>query len=144
MQRTVVGIASLLCLVQLSCVPGHDDPDFDPPPDSTFVSATGQIRHGDEVSEVRVARVTPEFFERLGRLPLLGRTFIAQDFEEGAEPVVVLSHDLWRRELGGSPEIIGRTVALDGRDHTVLGVMPAGVVWPPGTQIWLPQTGRPQ
>jgi len=142
MQQARVVIAFLFCLVQISCVPFHDDPGFDPPPDSTYVSSSGQLRHEEEITEVRVAEVTPEFFEGLDRLPLLGRPFLARDFEEGASPTVVLGHDLWRRELGGSPEMIGRTVPLDGRDHTVLGVMPAGVVWPPGTQLWLPQTGR--
>ena len=77
---------------------------------------------GGEAEQVRAKATTGSFFSVLGVGAQLGRTY--REGEEEAA-VVVLGHHLWRRRFGGDPAVVGRTVAIDGRDRTVVGVMPA-------------------
>src|SRR5262245_6308997 len=77
-----------------------------------------------------------ELFDVLGSTPALGRTFRPGDDLQGAEPVAVISHRLWR-DLGGDPGIVGRRLVLGGTPRTVIGVMPRGFWFPdPATRIW--------
>ena len=139
---TIATLAAVVGLMQSSCAPGDDQGVFDHPPDSTYVLSTGQLQHGDTIAEVHAAQVTAEFFAVIDRPPWLGRTFLPLEFTTGAEPVVILSQQLWDQQLGGRPEIVGSTLQLDGRDYTVIGVMPPGIEWPPGVELWIPQMGR--
>jgi putative ABC transport system permease protein len=80
---------------------------------------------------------TAELFQVLGTSPAIGPGFRPGDDRQGAEPVAVLSHSLWR-ELGGSPSMVGQRIELGGVDHTVLGVMPEGFWFPdPTVRVWL-------
>ncbi len=72
------------------------------------------------------AFVSEGFFDVFGVQPALGRGFTAEETRTGGPRVVVLSHGLWVRGYGGDQQIVGRTVSVDGRPHTVIGVMPAG------------------
>jgi predicted permease len=72
-------------------------------------------------------RITEALFETLGVAPSTGRTFEHAEFEApGGAPVVVLAHHLWLRVFGGASDIIGRTLMIDNRSHTVIGVVPPG------------------
>src|SRR3954470_3029736 len=73
------------------------------------------------------AEVSPGFSTLLGLKPSLGRTFTAADFRPGAEPVVVLSHQLWKQRFGGDAGLLGRTISLDGTASTIIGILPEGV-----------------
>ena len=74
---------------------------------------------------LEAGRVTAGFFSVLGVEPTLGRSFLAEeDRPEGAQ-VCVLSHELWQRRFGADRSVIGRSITLDGKPYTVLGVMPA-------------------
>ena len=82
--------------------------------------------------------VTWDLFPVLGIKPELGRGFVQSEEAAGAH-VVVLSHALWQRQFGGDPHIVGRTITLDRRPYTVVGVAPAGFAFPvsePGIQLW--------
>ncbi|NIQ56710.1 MAG: hypothetical protein GWN71_26050, partial [Gammaproteobacteria bacterium] len=69
--------------------------------------------------------VTVGYFSSvLGVRAALGRTFVDREDRSGADPVVVLSHDLWRRQFGGDSDALGRTITMDGTPYTVVGVMP--------------------
>ncbi|HXZ12923.1 MAG TPA: ABC transporter permease [Candidatus Sulfotelmatobacter sp.] len=70
--------------------------------------------------------VTPEMMSLLGVRPLLGRTFVREDGEPGKDNVAVLSYGLWQRRFGSDASILGRTLTLDGKPITVVGVMPRG------------------
>ena len=84
---------------------------------------------------------TTNLFAMLGAQPALGRTFVADDGLPGRDNVVVLGDSLWRRRFNADPNVIGRTVELDGRPHTVVGVMPATFAHPyPNTALWTPLT----
>jgi putative ABC transport system permease protein len=80
--------------------------------------------------------VSGHFFDLLGARPALGRALEPADDRPGAEPVLVLSDALWRRELGGSREALGRSVRLDGVPHTLVGVMPPEFDYPRGAGFW--------
>lgn len=79
-----------------------------------------------EPEQVLGVVVTPGMFDLLGVRPALGRGFTAEDGVPNAAPVVVLGHDLWRRRFGSDAGILNRVVTLDGRQATVVGVMPPG------------------
>jgi putative ABC transport system permease protein len=76
------------------------------------------------------AAVTIRFFDILQQAAAIGRTFIAAEGTAGGEDVVVISDDFWRRQFQGDAAIVGRRITLDDRPFTVVGVMPAGVVFP--------------
>jgi predicted permease len=68
--------------------------------------------------------VTPEYFDLFGWSPLIGRGFTPEDAAPGAPRVVVLSHAYWQTRLGGGPDILNRTLKLDGEPATVVGILP--------------------
>lgn len=75
------------------------------------------------------ARVSATLFDVLGTAPALGRAFTRED-DEGRRPVAIISDGLWRRKFGGDPAIVGRSILLDRRTFTVLGIMPRGFTFP--------------
>jgi len=84
--------------------------------------------------------LTPNAFDFLGVPPLLGRTIRPADVraDGDVEPVVVISHRLWLRLFEGSPSAIGRTLRLNGRTYTIVGVMPPRFGWYTSDGVWLP------
>ncbi|MEP6689484.1 MAG: ABC transporter permease [Gemmatimonadales bacterium] len=97
---------------------------------------------GESASAMDAGLVSPEFFETIGVVAEIGRTFRASDsgsHRADAAPPVVLDGQLWRERFAGDPGILGRTVVIDGAPHRVVGVVTAGVRMPrPGTRLWLP------
>ena len=79
-------------------------------------------------------------FNFLGVPPVIGRTIQPSDVrpDGDVEPVVVLSHRLWLRLFEGSPSALGRTMELNGRQHTIVGVMPPRFGWYGNEGFWLP------
>jgi predicted permease len=70
------------------------------------------------------AEVSPGYFALLGVRPVLGRDFTPEEEQGGGADVLVLSDGFWRSHFAGDPAVIGHTMAIDGRPHTVIGVMP--------------------
>jgi putative ABC transport system permease protein len=91
-----------------------------------------------EAERFQGAAITWDMFQILGVPPLLGRHFRADDDRPGAEPVVTLSYEVWQRRYQSDPNIIGRSVTVNGRPHTVAGVMPMGFNFPENQRIWIP------
>jgi ABC-type antimicrobial peptide transport system permease subunit len=75
---------------------------------------------------------------------LFGRTFDRTAEQAGSDDVVVLSHGLWQRRFGSDRDIVGRTILLNERPFTVIGVMPRDFDFPIGTELWVPLTLTPQ
>jgi predicted permease len=95
---------------------------------------------GDEPERVMHDYVSANIFPLLGITPALGRTISPEDEQRRAR-VVVLSHGLWQRRFGGSPDVIGKTLEIDGQTSQVIGVMPADFYFPTkDTQFWEPVT----
>lgn len=99
--------------------------------------ANSAVLTGEDPEQLRIGLVTSDFFRVLGADPALGRTFGPEDEARGASPSILLSDALWRRRYGGDPALVGRTVQVDGKPTTVLGVMPAGfrVLLPPDAAV---------
>ena len=93
---------------------------------------------GTEPERYRGAAVTFNLFALLGTPPALGRDFGPDDDRAGAEPVVLLSDDVWKRRYSADRGVIGRAVSINGRPHTVIGVMPEGFKFPETQQLWVP------
>jgi putative ABC transport system permease protein len=98
------------------------------------------IRDGDEVSRLRRALVSGEFFDVLGVRATLGRALRPTDDVRGAAPVLVLSHAAWQQRFNADPHVLGRRVVMygDGTPYTIVGVMPQGLDYPRGTDFWAP------
>jgi putative ABC transport system permease protein len=108
------------------------------------VMATGyenELLTGDHAPEnFTGVLVTPNAFQFLGVAPVLGRTILPSDVKPGGEPepVVVLSYKAWQRLFDGSPDALGRTLMLNDRPRTVIGVMPPRFGWYTSDGGWLP------
>jgi predicted permease len=89
---------------------------------------------------------TADFFPMMGVAPALGRVFKPEEFEPGADNVVVLTDRFWARRFGSDPNIVGRKIQLDGKSVEVVGVMPSGfehpILWGP-IDIWQPLAFAP-
>ncbi|MEQ9569756.1 MAG: ABC transporter permease, partial [Longimicrobiales bacterium] len=86
---------------------------------------------------IRTAEVHREFFETLRTAPVAGRLLGPADQRADADPVAVLSEGLWIRRYGADPAVVGTTIRLDGRAHTVVGVVPDRGAWPAGMDAWV-------
>jgi putative ABC transport system permease protein len=84
------------------------------------------------------AFIAPQVFSLLGSQAALGRTLLEEDALPGAEGVILLSHDVWQTRFGGDPQVIGQVVRANGRQSTVVGVMPPGFAFPVSEQVWVP------
>jgi putative ABC transport system permease protein len=79
-----------------------------------------------EPERIEGGRISREFFSLLDARPAIGRAFSVQDDSPGGPPVAILSDRLWQRRFASDPDVVGKTVRLDGQDYTILGVMPRG------------------
>lgn len=100
------------------------------------------LDHGDGAREVTARFASPGLFSLLGVEPYLGRFFDGGDSTPGAGEVAVLGYEFWRGQLGGTSEVLGRTVELSGIAHTVIGVMPPGFsgIDLQRVDVWVPVT----
>jgi putative ABC transport system permease protein len=83
------------------------------------------LRGVEGPERVPALQVTGEFFRVLGVKPVLGRTFSPAEDMPGGNRVAVISHSLWQTRYGGTSGILGKTIILDGKDYTLIGVLPA-------------------
>ena len=103
------------------------------------------LADGEAPERVPGAKVTAGFFPLFGVAPTLGRVFGPDEDRPGSDGVVVLGYSLWQRKFGGDPGIVGRSIRLDDRPHTVIGVMPRG--FDPAAaqeQLWVPAAFTPE
>jgi predicted permease len=91
-----------------------------------------------DAERVICAEVASGLFPLLGVQPSLGRTFSAEEEQIGRDQVVVVSESFWKRQAGGDPNFIGKTITLNDRVYTVIGVMPARFQFPRKFEIWKP------
>jgi predicted permease len=105
------------------------------------VALTGDVGPPERV-EVTIA--SPALFSILGVAQQTGRLFVEEDARPGAPPVVLLAHSLFEQRFGGDPEVVGRSLAVDGQAREVVGVLPRGFSFPdPGIDLYVPATIDP-
>lgn len=107
---------------------------------SNLVGATGRsltLSDGTEPERLAGAVVSWDLFPTLGVQPALGRNFGPDDDKPGAEPVIILGDAIWQRRYQGDRSLIGRTVSVNARSHTAVGVMPPGFAFPNNEKAWI-------
>jgi len=91
---------------------------------AAYRQANFNLTGSGEAQHLKAMQVSASFFSLLGAKPLIGRDFTPNEDVKGAAPVALLSEALWRNKFSGSPEIVGKTLTLDGAGFTVIGVIP--------------------
>lgn len=105
---------------------------------AAYVFRDGAMSDGSAPERIHSALVSADFFPALGAQPALGRALISGDAQSGANPVVVISDNLWRRRFGADPSLIGKIITLDQELYTVVGVMPVDFQFPKDCEVWTP------
>ena len=105
---------------------------------AAYSTVTVNVSGGDRAERVEAARVTAGVLETPRVRPALGRLFGASDTAPDAPPTTILGHALWRDRFASSPDVIGRPLRVNGRPHTIIGVMPAHYEFPYNTRLWVP------
>jgi putative ABC transport system permease protein len=97
-----------------------------------------------EPVELAASSVSAPYFDIFGVRAALGRTFASDEDQPGKSQVVILSHRLWQSRFGADPKILGRTLTLNGKPCTVIGVLPAhGPFDRSWAQLWMPLAFEP-
>lgn len=105
---------------------------------AAFTELTVIVSNGEKPVRYLGAQISANGFSFLGVQPILGRLFRSEEDELNAAPVALLGYELWQTQFGGDPSIIGRTIPVNGRQTTVVGVMPKGWRFPEVSDLWLP------
>ena len=95
----------------------------------------GQVADPERLDGVAVSA---QFFALLGMQPVVGRVFSAEEEQPGRDQVVVVGHSFWKQRFSSDPGVVGKSLSLDGRPYTIVGVMSAEFDFPIGSQIWKP------
>jgi putative ABC transport system permease protein len=101
------------------------------------------LRADGESEHIASVEASPALFRVLGVSPVLGRVFTDQEEQPGHEKLAILSDGAWQRRFGGQPEVVGKTIELDGQSFEVVGVMPKTFQFPAGdrdVEVWSPLT----
>ena len=101
--------------------------------DATFI-----INNGEKPERLLGAHISASTFSFLGVQPILGRLFRPEEDELNAAPVALLGYHVWQNMFGGDPDVVGRQTSVNGRQVTVIGVMPRGWRFPELNDIWMP------
>src|SRR5688572_19248941 len=88
--------------------------------------------------------VTANFLDVTGMKPIMGRNFTEEENRPGKNVVVIIAHSLWQRRFGSDPNILGKTLTINGVTHTVIGVMPERFNYPEGGEIYGPLAITPE
>jgi predicted permease len=105
---------------------------------AAFIDDGFNIRIGDRTERVPGIRSTPEWLSILGAKPIVGRTFTHDETAPGHGNVVLLGWSFWNSHYQQNPSVIGRSMVIDGRPHTVIGVLPKGVAHFEHEEFWVP------
>ena len=98
---------------------------------------------GAEPQRVQTGVVSANFFDAFGVRPLLGRTFLPSDDEQGAPAVLVLSYEYWQRAYRGDPQIVGKTFTMNDKVHQVVGILPRIPQYPEENDVYMPTVACP-
>jgi len=117
---------------------------------SNFEQALFRVQQQGTTEHIGAARVDEDFFATLESEPEIGRTITPEDNQPSHAKVTIISHALWISMFGGRPDVLQRTIALDGSNYQIIGVMPAAFEYPAksdlpygnphikSTEVWVP------
>jgi hypothetical protein len=136
--RTCAIAALALCFILVACNRPTESADH-PPFANSFHVELFEVRVGEAMENVNGAAVTSAFFREAKVLPLLGREFLDEEYQTANARVVVVAASLWQRQFGGDPALIGKSLLINERQYTVVGILPKTFQFPPGAELWIPQ-----
>lgn len=96
------------------------------------------LNDGDKPERYLGSLISADGFGILGVQPILGRNFRTGEDEPGAEPVALMSYNVWKSRFGADPGVVGRVVTVNGKRATIIGVMPNGWRFPETSDLWMP------
>jgi predicted permease len=105
---------------------------------ATFNEDSATLTGAGDAARVPTATVTSSFFPVLQVNPAIGRAFLPGEDRQGNNRVALLSDKIWHSRFGANPNILGKSITLDGAQYSVVGVMPAGFAFPHEVALWLP------
>ena len=105
---------------------------------STFRGWSMTMTGGDRPLDLNARMVAADYFKVMRVAPFMGRAFTADDDRPGATPVTILSHGFWQSQFAGDKDIVGKTITLDDRAYTMIGVMPQSFNHQGPPPLWLP------
>jgi len=82
--------------------------------------------------------VTANFFDVIGVQPKMGRVFLPEEQHSGKDQEIILSYGLWERQFASDPNVLGKSVKVDGKSYTIVGVMNKGFIYPLPAEAWMP------
>ena len=100
--------------------------------------ATFIVSDGDKPERYLGGQISADAFSFLGVQPILGRLFRAEEDQLNAPPVALIGYDVWQNHFGGDRAIVGKTVTINGKQTTIVGVMPKGWRFPEICDMWMP------
>jgi putative ABC transport system permease protein len=103
--------------------------------------ADAEMSISDDVTvpeQVRGTSVTANTFSTLRQPPFIGRDFVEGDERPGADPVAIIGYGIWQRRYARDPAVVGKTLRVNGRPVTIVGVMPEGMQFPETSDLWVP------
>ncbi|MGB0033923.1 MAG: ABC transporter permease [Candidatus Acidiferrales bacterium] len=106
--------------------------------DAAFRQESFTLTGGGSATRIRGAQVSATFFSLVGASPRLGRSFTAAEDAPGGPAVALLTKNFWRTRFGSDPEIVGKSIVLDGNSYNIIGVLPAGLKFSPRAAVYLP------
>ena len=112
---------------------------YETPPPGSYEARTYKLASGEATTSADGAEISAAFFDAARIRPIIGRFFVEEDHALSAARTVVLSHDLWKERFSSDPGILGRTIEIDGRLRTVVGIAPPGFCFPGKSRLWIPR-----
>ncbi|HEY7058161.1 MAG TPA: ABC transporter permease, partial [Vicinamibacterales bacterium] len=111
---------------------------------NAWTGRTMNIATGERPEQVQGSAMTPGWVTTIGFTMLLGRDFRSEEGTPGKDQVVILTHQLWRDRFGADREIVGRTIRLDGKPYTVVGVIAPGPADRVQNKLYVPLAFKPE
>lgn len=114
-----------------------------------YITANYELSGGAEAEEVHAARATATVFSTLGVSPVIGRVFNSEEDTAG-EPLAVISYSFWLNRYQRDPDVLGKSIVLDRKTYSIIGVMPRSFEFPLQTgrldhvQLWVPMSLTPE
>lgn len=102
------------------------------------VATLATASDGENTETFTASRITPNLLDVTGEKPAMGRSLLDSDDEIGAEPVVLISHRMWVNYYASDENIVNTRSRINGKLHTIVGVMPEGYRYPVSSDLWLP------
>jgi putative ABC transport system permease protein len=103
------------------------------------INSVGLNLSGDgDPQRIQAGYADAALFPMLGIRPAMGRALLPEEDRPGSAPVVILGHRLWQSRYGGDPGVMGRSISLDNKHYTIIGVLPAGMQLLRSADLWMP------